>query len=403
MALFKKPNSEVLAGLPLDRRGRKEGRSLVRGVRKFLRYNDDLIDEERKAEIRARSEAFGAALEEPGKIRGELEVEAAELTELCRKSVKEHKSSSLRENIEVIFVAVVIAMGIRAYFIQQFKIPTGSMQPTLNGIIAYPTQEMNANAERHAPDDYERPGFFKRIVDGIWYGRSHVQWVVEEDDAIVLDREHFYERTYFLLFPYTHLKTKKGHTFSAPGTDSRVATLLNTKLLSGRSYQPEIAVKAGDVLAKGYVDTGDQLVVNKWIYHWKKPKRGEVFVFDTQNIDYIQRGLKDPREGSQHYIKRLAGTPGDSLEIEAPRLKINGEVATEPGFVRVMEREGYYTGYTAQGQLQKQLGEREYWALGDNSASSSDSRMWGIVPQENIVGRAAFVYFPFGHHFGFVD
>ena len=44
-----------------------------------------------------------------------------------------------------------------------------------------------------------------------------------------------------------------------------------------------------------------------------------------------------------------------------------------------------------------------YWALGDNSANSSDSRNWGVVPEENIVGRAAFVYYPFGHHFGNVD
>jgi signal peptidase I len=158
-------------------------------------------------------------------------------------------------------------------------------------------------------------------------------------------------------------------------------------------------------------------VVNKFIYHWKKPTRGEVFVFDTQNIRGIQQkliqeeiatgvsrpGATVPRQGSQHYIKRLAGTPGDTLEIQPPLLKVNGEVATEPGFVRVMSQEGYYTGYTLAGARGVQLQEGEYWALGDNSANSSDSRDWGIVPEENIVGRAAFVYYPFGHHFGFVD
>jgi hypothetical protein len=101
--------------------------------------------------------------------------------------VKDYKPSAWKENIEVIFVAVVIAMGIRAYFIQQFKIPTGSMQPTLNGIIAYPTKEMNPLAERHAPDDYESPALPQRLWDKVWYGRSHVEWVAEEDDVVITD------------------------------------------------------------------------------------------------------------------------------------------------------------------------------------------------------------------------
>ncbi|HRQ89359.1 MAG TPA: signal peptidase I [Bacteroidia bacterium] len=403
MPIFKKPTKEELAGLPLDKKGRKEGHSLAKGVRKFLRYNDDLIDEDRKEEIRIRNAAFLAGVEDRTKKRGELETAAEELTDLCRKSVKDYRPSAWKENIEVIFVAVVIAMGIRAYFIQQFKIPTGSMQPTLNGIIAYPTKEINPNGERHAPEGYERPALPKRLWDKVWYGRTHVEWVAKEDDVVIVDDAHLYEKTHFLFFPRTYLKTKSGRVYSAPGTRSRVENLVATGPFPHRNRDRAFEVKAGDLIAKGFVDTGDQLVVNKWIYHFKKPKRGEVFVFDTQNISYIQMGI-DPRQGSQHYIKRLGGTPGDTIDVEPPLLKIDGEVATESGFVRVMSREGYYTGYTSQGKyLHKQLGPHEYWALGDNSANSSDSREWGIVPEENIVGRAAFVYYPFGHHFGFVD
>lgn len=402
MFLFKKPSKEELAEMPLDKRGRKEGRALVKGVKKFLRYNDDLIDEERKGEITGKNASFLSALDDSSKKRRELEVMARDLTEICKKSVKDYKPSAWKENIEVIFVAVVIAMGIRAYFIQQFKIPTGSMQPTLNGIIAYPTKEVNPRGERFAPDDYEMPGLPKRLWDKFWYGRSHVEWIAEEDDLLILDKEHFYEKTHFVFFPYTYLITRNGHTFRAPGTESRVASLLNIGLINNPEFVRAVPVKAGDTIARGFVDTGDQLVVNKWIYHFKKPERGEVFVFDTQNIRGIQAGI-DPRQGSQHYIKRLAGTPGDTLEIEPPNLRINGDIATEPGFVRVMSQEGYYTGYTLQGARHAKLGEHEYWALGDNSANSSDSRNWGVVPEENIVGRAAFVYYPFGHHFGFVD
>jgi hypothetical protein len=94
MPFFKKPSKEELAARPLDRGGRKEGRSLVKGVRKFLRYNDDLIDETRKDEIRNRNAAFLASLDDPSKKRGDLEAMAEELTELCKKSVKEYKPNA---------------------------------------------------------------------------------------------------------------------------------------------------------------------------------------------------------------------------------------------------------------------------------------------------------------------
>lgn len=397
--MFQKLSKEERASRPLDRRGRKEAKALAKGVRRFLHYNDDLIPEEKKGQIRSQYDAFVASLADRGRSRRELEAVAEELTETCKKSVKEFKSSAWKENIETIFVVLVILMGVRAYFFQQFKIPTGSMQPTLNGIIAYPTKEMNSGSERYAPEGYERPGLLKRAFDGIWYGRSHVNWEVKEDDVVILDKKHFYEKNHFLLFPRTYLVLGSGKRFSAPGTISRIQGLLSNSL----GYHTE--VKAGTVLAKGYVDTGDQLVVNKFIYHWKRPTRGEVFVFDTQNIPFIQASLEDPRQGSQHYIKRLGGVPGDTLEIIPPLLKVNGEVAAESGFRRVMAREGYYTGYTIgrSGVDGTTLGPHQYWALGDNSANSSDSRDWGVVPEENIVGRAAFVYYPFGHHFGFVD
>ncbi len=397
------------ASQPLDKKGHKEGRMLLRGVRKFLRYNDDLITEDRHSKIREKKDAFASALLDTEQSRGDMEKLAEDLTDTCKKSVKSYRPSAMKENMEVIFVAVVIAMGIRAYFIQQFKIPTGSMQPTMNGIIAYPDKEMNPFAKYNAPEGYERPGLPERIWDQIWYGRSHVDWVSKEDDALLFDTEHFYDDNPFLFFPRTYLITQKGNKFSAPGTLSRVTTLLNKNL------QPGMKFKKGQAIAKGYVDTGDQLVVDKFTYHWKKPTRGEVFVFHTRDIrginarllfeekqkGTIPRYASEPPQGSQHYIKRLVGTPGDNLEVAPPLLKVNGQVATEFGIKRVMSQRDGYGGYTRNGsQLKVDLGDKEYWAMGDNSAHSSDSRDWGVVPQRNIVGRALVVYYPFGHHFG---
>jgi len=398
----KNPDEAALSEMPLDKKGLKEGQSLLKGVRKFLRYNEDLIEEEPRRKIDELRDAFGTALVAPDSRRKDLELLAKDLTDTCRKSVKDYKVSAWKENLEVIFVAVVIAMGIRAYFIQQFKIPTGSMQPTLNGIIAYPTREMNASSEYFAPDDYEKPGLLRSVFDKVWYGRSHVEWVARNDDAIVLDRAHFYEKTHFLFFPRTYLRTRNGDVYSAPGTESRVRALLNSELVPGSDMVRAFLVKEGQTIAKGYVDTGDQLVVNKFVYHWKRPQRGDVFVFNTRDIDGIQRTI-DPRHGSQHYIKRLVGLPGDEIEIRPPQLLVNGREAEEAGIRRVASQEDRYTGYVAYGVRSTRLAPERYWALGDNSENSSDSRNWGGVPERNIVGRAAFVYFPFGHHFGRVD
>ncbi len=85
-----------------------------------------------------------------------------------------------------------------------------------------------------------------------------------------------------------------------------------------------------------------------------------------------------------------------------PNLFINGKLAEEEGFRKVMSKKDGYKGYTSGVgyQLNFDLGDEEYVALGDNSGNSLDSRGWGVVPRDNIVGRALYVYLPFGHHWG---
>ena len=77
-----------------------------------------------------------------------------------------------RENVEVILVAIVVAIGIRSYFIQPFKIPTGSMQPTTNGIIGYPTT---------AP----APNVLKQVVDFVAFGRNYITVVSPAANTVV--------------------------------------------------------------------------------------------------------------------------------------------------------------------------------------------------------------------------
>ena len=119
---------------------------------------------------------------------------------------------------------------------------------------------------------------------------------------------------------------------------------------------------------------------------------------------------EDPQTGAPFYIKRLAGLPGDTLRIDPPRLFINDRPAEEYayGFERVIRAESPYRGY-AFGREYLSAPDRSfgvpahgYFALGDNSYNSFDSRYWGPVPEENLVGRGLVVYWPFYPHFGLI-
>jgi len=390
---------------PINQKDRKQATIFSKGVTRFLRYNKDLLPKERIQEIETKREEFLKVTNDPGKLRKDLDDLSEGISKICKKSIPDFQPSVVKENIEVLFVAVVIAMGIRAYFVQQFKIPTGSMQPTLNGIIAYPAPEIkSAETEYRAPKDYQMPNPITRLIDSIWFGRSHVEWRAKEDGDSFSPYANIEGKSQLILFQRTYLRTRMGHKYSAAGTEDRVL-----KLVDSRYY--DVPLKKGDVIARGYMETGDMLIVNKMAYHWRKPKRGEVFVFHTRGIEGIQRSsssvIRNGRKlsveeayGSQHYIKRLVGVPGDHVKVAPPGLIINNEEAKEFGMKRVAAQEGRYTGYVPGPTNEFHLGAKEYLAFGDNSSNSSDSRMWGTVKESNIVGSAMFVFYPFGNHFG---
>ncbi|MDG2123810.1 MAG: signal peptidase I [Verrucomicrobiales bacterium] len=395
----------------------KEGEMLLKGVQKFLRYKQDIISREKMEEIEGVRDAFANALAE--RDRGKMEEAAKEIHKVCERAVPVASNPGLRENVEVVFVAFVIAVGIRTYFLQPFKIPTGSMQPTLNGIIAME----QIVPELEGGELPEQPGFVQQAWEFVWYGRNYVGSEAKYGGKVVMA----YEKTVAKFFTFTYLQYDNGKTqrlytpLRQAAENLGLATSLKARRMDKQNGRlilrlPEggAPVEKGQLLARGYVDTGDQVLVNRVAYHFRRPSRGEVFVFNTKNISGIERsGSYNPQYGAQHYIKRLVGVPGDTLEVkggeesEEKDLWVNGARATEPGIVRVMGAEGDYRGYQFVNKSYSNWGSGtlepgRYAAFGDNSFSSFDTRYWGPVPEDNLVGPALFVYFPFGHHWGLI-
>ena len=124
--------------------------------------------------------------------------------------------------------------------------------------------------------------------------------------------------------------------------------------------------------------TGEYLIVDQLSYEFHKPNRDDVIVF------------RYPRDPSKFFIKRIIGIPGDTINIEGNTVRItntehpNGYILNEP----------YIKSMAAGPTINETLGDREYFVMGDNRDQSSDSRMWGVLQEERIIGRAYVRLFP---------
>jgi signal peptidase I len=355
----------------------KHSRLLLRHAQKYLRYKNDLLSALNREEILAGIKTLRIALRDRDHERTHAAAEALDKT--LHRLTPVSWESHWRENCEVILVAIVVAVGIRSYFLQPFKIPTGSMQPTLNGIIGHPST---------APS----PNILRQIGDFVILGRNYIDVVSREDDQISEIRP----RKFLFFFTLSRLICERQNflVYAPPETLSH-----DFNVFPGRTYH------RGEIIARGAVDTGDQVFVDKFSYNFVKSHRGDVFVFRTNHISGIR---EDPETGSPFYIKRLGGLPGDELRIDPPLLYINRKLAEGFGFARIMAAKPPYRGYALGRDYLTQpdrsfvVPEHGYFALGDNSYNSYDSRYWGPVPEENLVGRGLFVYWPFNWHWGLI-
>ena len=297
----------------------------------------DLLDEAARERWGAALQALGGALHtrDAAQVRSRQQA----LQEVVDRSMPPRRRSVVREYADIFLVALTVAMGIRTFFVQPFKIPTGSMQPTLWGIFS--------------PEEYEKryqlqhPGELRRAQNT---GLDQSELRARADSgppAFPLLR----------VLPFLFL----GKSMSDPGTVQ-----------------------------------GDHVFVDKISYNFRRPRRGDIIVFDTKGIDIrdAHGNAADPK----FYIKRLAGLPGEGLRIANRRLWIDGEEVVDPVFERIYGLGGYTNpdfGPFGSPAFSWPIPGDQYFALGDNTTVSQDSRYWAGVPRESLIGRGFWVYWPF--------
>src|SRR5438132_7763939 len=292
----------------------KHSRLLLRHARKYLRYKNDLLSSSDREEIVAGIENLRDALHRRDHERVHSTADALDKT--LHKLTPVNWESHWRENCEVILVAIVVAVGIRSYLLQPFKIPTGSMQPTLNGIIGHPSTT-------------PVPNILRQIADFIILGRNYIDVVSRQDDQIL----QIEQKKFLFFFTFSRLICQQQNflVYAPPETLTH-----DFNVFAGRIYHRD------EIIARGAVDTGDQVFVDKFSYNFVKPHRGDVFVFRTNHIFGIR---EDPETGSPFYIKRLAGLPGDELWIDPPFIYANDKLARGFDLDRVMAAKPPYRGY----------------------------------------------------------
>ncbi len=376
------------------RKARKELKELLHHAKHVRHMHEDIADPKLIEELVAGEDAARVVRKSGGL---ELMQRAGEaLEKVCLKVAPPRKNPKTREWVEVLFVALGAAMAIRAYFFQPFKIPTGSMQPTLYGITI------------RTPEPTESDFFPVRMAKLFSKGELFVQ----HDSPI-----ERIAKTLMLGKPYTTRSAGTGYIQTKQMQDGSVQAAVYRDNFNNHNVIIHIGgtpqsipggflqycrfgeqLKKGEPLFKGIVKAGDYILVNRLKYNFIRPKRGDITVFDT-------RGLTHPGvRPDSYYIKRMVGLPGETLSVAPPYLLVNGKKPTNPRFDKIFNDtsyDGYTLGDSRSIPLIEKLGDSilldqdEYLFFGDNTENSLDGRYFGAVNRKRILGSAFFVCMPF--------
>lgn len=151
------------------------------------------------------------------------------------------------------------------------------------------------------------------------------------------------------------------------------------------------------------IEVNDRVMVNKLAYRWGEPQRGDVVVFRDPRIEQAEESIPEAvirsvleavgirTRGDEDLIKRVVGLPGETIEVRDNHVVVNGSALDEPYLPEVfMPDEPPIT-----------VGEDEVFVMGDNRDASFDSRRFGPIPLDDLVGEAFVTIWPISHFGGF--
>jgi signal peptidase I len=373
----------------------RQATAMRKHVQKLLNHQRDILTPQSIEGIQTAIENCRKAVAE-GADKTALEKQMENLEKAANKWLKPYPSAAWRENVEVLLVALAVAMGIRTFFLQPFKIPTGSMQPTLFGVTSENLIDQ---------PNFQIPTGLTRVRE--WFaGISYIHIVAENDGSLQsieppvgIHIFNFWQKvvaggkTYIIWFP---------PDYGAPPAGS----------LEGRAgLRHDQTFRKGEDIVKLRVSAGDHLFVDRITYNLRPPKRGEIIVFETKGIEGLPQ--------DQFYIKRMVARGGDRVQLNDDRhLSLNGNRldASTPHFENVYSfnpkeppRDSHYSGHVNLPYLAPYFQGKpdgvvvapdHFMVMGDNTMNSYDSRGWGEFPATNVIGKSFFVYWPITDRFG---
>jgi signal peptidase I len=130
-------------------------------------------------------------------------------------------------------------------------------------------------------------------------------------------------------------------------------------------------VRVESISMEPSLHAGEFVIVNKLAYRWEEPQRGDIIVF------------RFPLNPDKRYIKRVIGIEGDSIEVRDGQVYLNALLLEEPYIVAAPNYANEW-----------QVPENKFFVLGDNRNNSNDSKNWGMLEEDLVIGKAEFIYWP---------
>jgi signal peptidase I len=403
----------------------RQATDMKRQVTMLLNEQRDLLNPQQISNLKTAIHSIDGLLRTTSDKKT-IQDEMNRVEKIANDNLKPYPAATIRENIKEIMVAITTIMAFTSFFLQLTKIPTGSMQPTLFGIID--ENLLDQNPAQKIPSflgrvkDYWVWGiqydFYIAPVDGRFEGADPVQTVLPFVKKQVI---HFAGRSKTIWFPGDGLfgvSSESGH--------------------GNRAVVREGPVKAGEYVFAMQTVAGDHLLVDRFTYNFRRPHRGEIIVFKTRGIEGIPQ--------DQLYIKRLVGLPGEKIQIgndqhliangnritaatrhfemvysfnnaTDPLAMAKGEDQIEHAY-NLTRNHPPYRGHVNQKVAANvfhlpmivplfpddsavlQIRPGHYLPMGDNQLNSQDGRYFGDFDEKNLIGKCWFVYWPITDRFG---